>query len=129
MQFGLYLVKHGMITTGQFVEALEVHLTSRPLIGALAIETRKLSVKQVFSILRTQADMPHEMFGELAIQAGFMTEDDLMALLYHQSTRGKPMSQILGELGFADPDDLQEHLAEYRGECGVANRAEPATAS
>jgi len=128
MKFGLYLVEHGMITTDQFVKALEVQLTSRPLIGALAIETGKLSVKQVFSILRTQADMPHEMFGELAIQAGFLTKDDLDGLLYQQSVRGTPMPQILGELEFAEASDLEEQLAEFSITCSGIDRKEPVTA-
>ncbi|NOY28603.1 MAG: hypothetical protein GXP28_00070 [Planctomycetes bacterium] len=128
MKFGLYLVEHGMITTDQFVKALEVQLASRPLIGALAIETGKLSVKQVFSILRTQADMPHEMFGALAIQAGFLTKIDLDALLYEQSVRGTPMPQILGELEFAEAGDLEEQFAEFSFACGGADKKEPVPA-
>jgi len=54
MQFGLYLVKHGMITASQFAQALEAQLASRPQIGALAIETGKLTVKQVFGILSSR---------------------------------------------------------------------------
>ncbi len=124
MQFGLYLVKHGMITANQFAQALEAQLASRPQIGALAIEAGKLSVKQVFSILRTQADTPHQLFGQLAIQAGFMTEDELVVLLYQQSVRGKAMPLILAELGFAEPDDLEEHFAEYRISCGFREKME-----
>jgi len=129
MQFGLYLVKHGMITANQFVQALEAQLASRPQIGALAIETGKLSVKQVFGVLRSQADMPQEMFGELAVKSGAMAEDELIVLLYHQSVRGKPMALILAELGFAAVGDLEEHFAEYRISCGVGDKMQPAAAS
>ena len=125
MQFGLYLVKHGMITANQFVKALEAQLASRPQIGALAIESGKLSVKQIFSILRKQADMPQEMFGELAVQSGAMTEDELILLLYQQSVRTKSMPLILGELGFAATDDIETHFAEYRLACGAADKMAP----
>jgi len=128
MKFGLYLVEHGVITTDQFVEALKIQLASRPLIGALAIETGILSVKQVFSILRTQADMPHEMFGKLAIQAGFMTKDELMGLLFQQSVQEKPMPQVLTELKLVEAGDIEEQLAEFSNACGGADRREPVTA-
>jgi len=124
MQFGLYLVNQGMITASQFVQALEAQLASRPLIGSMAIETGKLSVKQVFSVLRSQADMPQEMFGELAVQKEFMTEEELLGLLYQQSLRGDSMALILVELGFADASDIDEQLAEYRLTCGAEAKME-----
>jgi len=129
MQFGLYLVDQGMITANQFVKALEAQLASRPLIGSLAIKSRKLSVKQVFSILHLQADMPKEMFGEIAVQNGFMTQDDLSGLLYNQTQQGDSMALILVELGFASANDIDDQLAEYRLTCGAGAKIESATAS
>ena len=129
MQFGLYLVNQGMITANQFVKALETQLATRPLIGSLAIETGKLTVKQVFSILRTQADMPDQMFGELAVQNGLMTEDDLSGLLYQQTIRGKSMALILVELGFASAEDIDGHLSEYRLANGAGAKMEPVSVS
>jgi len=129
MQFGLYLVNHGLITANQFVQALEAQLASRPLLGSLAIETGKLSVKQVFSILRSQADMPQKLFGELAVQHGFLAEDDLSGLLYQQSQRGNSMALILVELGFAEANDIDEQLAEYHFTCGARAKMEPVAVS
>ena len=75
MHFGLYLVKNNVIDSDLFVTALEQQLASRPLLGSLAIETHKLSVKQVFQVLRAQFDTPGELFGEIAINLGFLTKE------------------------------------------------------
>jgi len=65
------------------------------------------------------------MFGELAVRSGAMTEDELVGLLYHQTVRGKPISLILAELGFAEADDLEDHFSEYRTSCGARDKREP----
>ncbi|MCA9231043.1 MAG: hypothetical protein KDA57_10345 [Planctomycetales bacterium] len=103
-----------MISSNQFVQALEKQLASRPQLGALAIDTGKLTVKQVFEILRLQADEPHVRFGELAVRAQLLTQEELASLLFHQSVRVKPMAKILVEMGFASTSDIDEHFAEYR---------------
>ncbi len=116
MHFGLYLVKQGAITCEQFVDALERQLESRTQLGALAIEKEILSVKQVFHILRFQADMPEELFGEIAVQEKLLTEEELSNLIYLQSVRVRPMAEIVVESGFVTPYDLQKHYLEYRRE-------------
>ncbi len=117
MHFGLYLVKHGMITGNQFIESLEAQLASRPQLGALAIETGKLSVKQVFSVLRIQADKPQELFGQISVEEGFLSESDLSSLLYQQLVEVTPMSQIVQEKGLGTAEDIEEHLVEYHAAC------------
>lgn len=123
MHFGLYLVKHGVITSAQFIKALECQLLSRPQLGALALEQGKLSVKEIFQVLQAQADDPRKLFGELAIKAGMLSEDELDSLLYRQSTRTLPMPKIVVELGFVTADVAQECLVEYRSE--TSNAEEP----
>ena len=114
MYFGLYLAKQGVITTEQFVTALEIQLDSRPQVGSLAVETGKLRIKEVFQILREQADQPMKKFGELAVEASLLESDELAALLYHQSIRVQPMSEILLELDFISQKEIDHHLREYR---------------
>src|SRR3712207_5774326 len=87
MQFAMYLVDNGVISCEEFFEALKLQLHSRPQLGALAIETRRLSFRQVFAILRTQCDEPNELFGEIAVRLGFLTQDDVAQLLAEQNKR------------------------------------------
>lgn len=114
MNFGLYLVHQGAITAEQFVEALENQLVTKPQIGSLAVEMNKLSIKQVFSILRLQADMPNKMFGELAVENDLITTDELATLLYHQLVRVKPIAEIILELGFLSGDEIDQQQREFR---------------
>ena len=114
MQFGLFMVQNDMLECEQFVQALEQQLASRPQIGSLAIETGKLSVKQVFQILRLQCDTPGALFGELAVKLGFITEEELAGLIFLQSVRQKPMTEIMIANGFVSEDEVQEGLTKYR---------------
>ncbi|HMO84754.1 MAG TPA: hypothetical protein PKC18_07535, partial [Lacipirellulaceae bacterium] len=70
MLFGIYLVENGVITCEEFFETLKLQIRTRPPLGGLAIEQRKLTAKQVFAILRQQCDSPADMFGELAVKMG-----------------------------------------------------------
>ena len=129
MHFGLYLVKKGRITANQFVEALEAQLASRPQLGALAIETGKLSVRQVFHVLRMQADRPEEMFGVLAQEAGFLREDDLAALLDCQTRRVLPLIQVIVNLGFCTAYEAEELFSGYRSSTNAASRTQTVAAN
>lgn len=129
MHFGLYLVKYGAISAEQFVTALERQLASRPQLGALAIELDMLSVREVFQVLRAQADNPQELFGELAVEAEMLTTDELASLLYCQSVRSQPMAEVVVELGFATPDVAQTHLSEYRSASPVEDESQQALTS
>ncbi len=121
MQFGLYMVQQGMIECTEFVQALELQIASRPQLGSLAIETGKLSVKQVFHILRVQCDTPGLLFGELAVEQGFITEEELAGLIFLQSVRQQPMTEILVEQKMITESEIQEILTQYRiRECSCA---------
>jgi hypothetical protein len=126
MHFGMYLVDNGVITCEEFYEALKLHMHSRPQLGALAIQTRRLSFRQVFGILRSQCDSPNELFGELAISLGYLTHEDLTQLLAEQATRAKPFAQILVELEILRADQAEQHYNEYRQCLRGADRNEPA---
>ena len=114
MHFGLYLVKNNIIDSDEFVDALEQQIRSRPQLGGLAIETGKLSVKQVFDVLRAQCDAPAELFGELAVGYGYLTEDELTGLLFLQSVREKTMAEILVEKSLLTEQEVLEHLDAVR---------------
>ena len=124
MQFGMYLVENGVITCDEFFEALKLQLKSRPQLGALAIERRKLNVRQVFSVLRCQCDSPDDMFGELAVRNGYLTEAELTELLHEQSVRVRPFSEIVIEAGILSPAVVEKHYADYRRALEPAGESE-----
>jgi hypothetical protein len=121
MQFGLYLHKKGIITAPQLVAALEVQHKQLVRIGQLAIEEGVLSPRQVFQVLQSQADSPHERFGELALGLGLMTRDQLQHLLVLQMDRKRPLGEILIQQHAISPVVAAEELAAYRREMELRN--------
>jgi hypothetical protein len=114
MLFGIYLVENGVLSCEEFYEALKLQLRSRPQLGGLAIELRKLTAREVFAVLRRQCDSPADMFGELAVEMGYLRPDDLGQLIHEQSLRLKPFQEILVEAGILPTDVVAQHAREYR---------------
>lgn len=114
MHFGIHLVRNNIIDSDDFVDAVEQQIQSRPQLGGLAIETGKLTVKQVFQILRAQCDAPEELFGELAISFGFITEEELTSLIFLQSVRQKPIAEIIVGNGCTTEEEVLTHLSNFR---------------
>lgn len=113
MFFELHLVRKGLITSDQFVTALEKQLHSRPQLGSIAMELKALSVHQVFEILKAQVDVP-ESFGQTAIRLGFMSVPKLAELLMEQQDRQPPISDILMEMGVLSNEVRVRELSEFR---------------
>jgi hypothetical protein len=114
MQFAMYLVDNGVISCEEFFEAAKLQLNTRPQLGALAIEMRRLTFRQVFAILRAQCDEPNTLFGELAVRMGYLTEDDVSKLLAEQASRAQPLMDVLVENDFLSPEMAEHHFAEFR---------------
>lgn len=114
MQFAMSLVDNGAISCEELFEALKLQMHSRPQLGALAIETRRLTCRQVFAILRAQCDEPDVLFGELAVRLGYLTDDDLQQLLVEQAARATPLADVLIDHGFLSSEVVELHYAEYR---------------
>lgn len=113
MHFGLYLLRKECITGPQFIQAVSRQLETRPQIGSLAIETRRLTMRDVFRILSLQS-VTNESFGQLAIQLGILTEADIRELLAIQIERTTPLAQVLVDIGAIEPYQLQGELQQFR---------------
>lgn len=114
MHFGLYLKKKGIVTAEQLVDALEVQHSDLVRIGQLAIEEGILSVREVFKVLRCQSDLPNERFGEIAVDLGLMTKDQLQHLLMVQSNRKPPLVEVLVDREVLTRTQANRELASYR---------------
>lgn len=79
MHFGLHLLNVGRITGPQFIQAISYQLRHRPQIGALAIETRCLSMHDLFRILSLQSTS-HQSFGQVAIELGILSQAEIREL-------------------------------------------------
>lgn len=114
MQFGMYLVDNGLLSTQAFYKALKLQMKSRPQLGTIAIQTRRLTVKQMFVILQEQCDTPQQMFGEIAVRLGYLTSEDLNQLLEEQSQHMASLRDVLVEHGFLAAHVIDQQYAAYR---------------
>ena len=114
MHFGLYLKNQGIISAEQLVDALETQLKTLPPLGQLALEEGIISPRDIFDVLRAQSESPNERFGDLAIEMGLMTRDDLMRLLMIQADRKRPIAQILVGQGVLSEQQAATEMAEFR---------------
>jgi hypothetical protein len=121
MQFGLYLHKKGVITAQQLVAALEVQHKQLVRIGQLAIEEGVLSPREVFQVLQSQADSPHERFGEIALGLELMTREQLQYLLMVQMDRKWPLGEVLVQQHVLSKTTADQELAAYRREMELRN--------
>lgn len=114
MHFGLYLKKKGIISAEQLVAALEVQLTTIPRIGQLALEEGIISPRDIFNVLQAQRHAPDVRFGDLAIEMGLMTRDELMRLLMIQADRKRPLADVFVAGGLLSEQLVSQQLAEFR---------------
>jgi hypothetical protein len=114
MHFGLYLNKKGTISAEQLVAALEAQLETLPKIGQLAIEEGIISPRGIFDVLRAQSESPNERFGEIAIEMGLMTRDELMWLLMIQTDRKCPLDRVFVAQGVLSEQQAAAEMAEFR---------------
>ncbi|MFN3151286.1 hypothetical protein [Bremerella sp.] len=120
MHFGLYLLRKEIISGPQFIQAVSRQLETRPQIGSLAIETRRLTMRDVFRILSLQS-VTNDSFGQLAIQLGILTEIDIRELLAIQIERTTPLAQVLVDIGAIEPYQLQAELQLFRSAMSEGN--------
>jgi len=121
MKFGIYLVRNGLIDADQLVDALEEQELALAPLGQIAIESGKLSVREVFRVLREQIEEPRERFGETAVQFGMLKPSDVAELMMIQMARRTPLEDILLRQGVLTHDRIYEALIAYRTELrGVA---------
>lgn len=114
MRFGLYLLSQGLLTSDELVEGLKKQEESLPPLGQLAIEEGMLSVRDVFRVLRVQADFAVEQFGQTAIDLNLLSRRQVAELLLLQSDRRTPLAEVLVEAGIIDQETINQQLATYR---------------
>ncbi len=127
MHFGLYLLRKEQISGPQFIQAVSRQLETRPQIGSLAIETRRLSMRDVFRILSLQS-VTNETFGQLAIQLEILTAADIRDLLSLQIERTTPLAQVLVDIGAIEAYQLQSELQKFRTSMSTRSSADPSEA-
>lgn len=114
MRFGIYMMRRGVLSAEQLIEALDEQMSLQPPMGQLAIEEGVLSVREVFAVLRTQADTANGRFGDAAMQLGLLDRGQVANLLMLQADRIPPLSDLLVSIGTLDQATVDNELASFR---------------
>jgi len=88
----------GWASLEEIANAVVARRAHRPTIGQLLLKHRKLKVQQVFAVLAEEASSS-KLFGEIAVEMGFVTAADVGEMLYLQTTMCPPLWQVLVSSG------------------------------
>ena len=99
----LALIEAGWATTDQLRQADVWRRKAHPQLGTLALTHGMLTVAQVFDILGQQA-LAGGLFGQIALQMGFLSKSDLYELLELQSRMTPTMVEALVALAIITPE-------------------------
>ena len=113
-----HLIVHDVIDTEAALYALNEQRRQTPPIGRLAMLKEYLNMKQIFEVLRLQADSGLK-FGEQAITLGYLTNEQLEELLSLQQNSKPGVGGILFELGLAKKGVLQKKRREFMRELEI----------
>jgi len=129
--FGRFLLRKGIITEDQLLDAVNYQKEMNRRIGAVAVERKLLTKKQVESVLEEQkkVDMP---FGEIAVGLKYLTRKKLDDLLFLKNVNHVYLGEALLTKGYLTPDRhaamIREYLAADAGrQAGVKNILEGAS--
>ncbi len=106
MKFGRFLVQNGAIEIADLLEALDMQRDRQVRLGRLALQARKMTVAEVAEVLDYLADFPGDLFGQVAVSLGYLTELELADLLVQQRNSRPHLGEILVDLGHLTPESL-----------------------
>ena len=110
--FGSFLIDVHNIDTSVILEALEIQKKQTIPIGRLAMDLRYMSVRQVMDTLFAQGDSTR-LFGEIAIELGFITKENLITLLKSQKNEMPELIKILVDMKVIDHTQCDKLLTEF----------------
>lgn len=107
-----YLVEKEKISNSQRALVQEQQQSARVKLGLIAVAEKLMTGKQTDEInaLQRQTD---RRFGDLAIEKGYLTEEQLDHLLKKQGNPFLQLVQILTDNGIFSVEQIEEHLNEY----------------
>lgn len=120
MWLELSLLKKGLVSVEDLLEAVERQRSSQIPLGRLAVQSGKMRMPQVCKVLKVQADSP-KPFGRIAVEMGFLSEPDLAQLLLHQSEQVKSVGEYLVELGAISSEQFETERRLFQHNVKVAS--------
>lgn len=120
--FGHYLLHNGFISRENFLKAMELKRDSHVKLGLLAIDANYLTAEQVNMIYQKQKTVDKKL-GDLAIEMNLLTKEQVDELLQKQGNNYLSFAQTLVEYGFLTDDQLVRALADYKQKYDLSAQA------
>ena len=110
--FGRYLYYSGLINLHTIGHALVWQRSQRPRVGEIGQRMGWLDEQDTLKILRQRKD--RQLFGELALNLGILTREQLQIILLHQKNLHKRIGQYFVKKNYWDNVMLGEYIAAHR---------------
>ncbi len=111
-RFGEFLVNKGIVEENAVLDALNFQRKEGIPVGKIALKEKMLTWKQIYQVLNAQFDTT-KRFGEVAIELGFLVEEEVNRLLEIQKKLRLPLGKILVKLEKIDDETLDRELTNY----------------
>lgn len=118
--FGKHLVKKGILTHGEYRNAVEKHLGRRVKIGTIAIAEGLLTQEQVIEIHRQQRQYD-KLFGDIAVENGFLTQEQVDKMLTKQGSPYLQFLEVLLETGKITISEMEQEFVAFQKENGFSD--------
>ncbi len=116
MNFGDYLVRQSIIREKDLTRTLEMQKTDRIPLGQLALQKGLIDNKALFRILSRQRKVEgrNQTFGQLAIQLGYLSQEQISELLRMQTQTNRLLGELLVSQGFVSQVEMIKALKKFR---------------
>ena len=111
--FGRFLISRNVVNVEMVRKAINLQKGKAILIGELAIQEGILSLDQVFNILEKRLE-EQKFFCQIAVELGYMTKTNANNLLKLQKKRLPPLGDILLKIKAIGHDELERELRFFK---------------
>lgn len=118
--FGNYLLNKRLVLPEQLSEALSVLKTTRVKLGVLAINAGYMTAEQVEKVHAEQQRVDKRI-GEIAVDMGFMTGEQVEKLFAQQSGTHLILGQALVDKGYMTNSQFEAALNSYKEENSLSD--------
>ena len=118
--FGGYLLNHGILSTDQLALAMEKAKQTRVKLGVLAINAGYMTAQQVDECHKLQLTQDKRM-GDIAVQQGYMTEAQLEELLKSQKSGYLVLGQAIMDSGYLTNEEFEKALSAYKATATITD--------
>lgn len=116
--FGHYLLEKKIVTARQLDKAMNRQEKTRLKLGVLAVGTRLMTAVQAQEVNELQATMD-KRFGDIAVEKGYLTADQVQALLSQQAPEHLALAQSLIDTKAMTMARYEKEIENYRKQFGM----------